>query len=84
MYYIHVSPKQELYWNLSKNVSSSTALRFTKTRVVLKFPARVFRLASIHNVRYYLNLMSEARKAILDDKWLEFKKEFYLKRGVEI
>jgi len=39
-----------------------------------------FRLASIHNIFYYLNLMSEARNAILKDNWMEFKKEFYSKR----
>ncbi len=43
-----------------------------------------FRLASMHNLRYYLNLMKQAREAILADNWLEFKKEFYAKRGVEI
>ena len=36
-----------------------------------------FRLASIHNIHYYLSLMSEAREAIINDKWIEFKKEFY-------
>ncbi len=64
-----------------------TCKNFTKAYLNHLFRAgeiTFFRLASIHNVRYYLNLMSEARKAILDDKWLEFKKEFYLKRGVEI
>lgn len=40
-----------------------------------------FRLASIHNVFYYLNLMKEAREAILANNWIEFKKEFYTKRG---
>ncbi len=39
-----------------------------------------FRLGSIHNLHYYLNLMRESRTAILDDKWSEFKKEFYSKR----
>ena len=39
-----------------------------------------FRLASIHNIHYYLNLMSQARAAILEDRWLEFRKEFYSKR----
>ncbi len=43
-----------------------------------------FRLASMHNVRYYLNLVKQAREAILEDNWNEFKKEFYKKRGVEI
>ena len=39
-----------------------------------------FRLGSMHNIHYYLNLMKQARKAILDDNWIEFKKEFYEKR----
>ncbi len=43
-----------------------------------------FRLGSMHNIHYYLNLMKQAREAILADNWLEFKKEFYKKRGVEI
>ena len=36
-----------------------------------------FRLASIHNLHYYLNLMREARTAILNNTWEEFKKEFF-------
>jgi queuine tRNA-ribosyltransferase len=40
-----------------------------------------FRLASIHNLHYYLNLMRESREAILNNRWEDFKKEFYLKRG---
>jgi len=39
-----------------------------------------FRLASIHNLYYYINLMKKSREAILNDKWEEFKKEFYRKR----
>jgi len=39
-----------------------------------------FRLASIHNLHYYLNLVKEARDAILKGKFKEFKKEFYSKR----
>ncbi|WP_320035173.1 tRNA guanosine(34) transglycosylase Tgt [Halarcobacter sp.] len=41
-----------------------------------------FRLASLHNIHYYLTLMKQAREAILADNWVEFKKEFYTKRGV--
>jgi len=40
-----------------------------------------FRLASIHNIFYYLTLLSQAREAILKDNWEEFKKEFYTKRS---
>lgn len=32
-------------------------------------------LASIHNLRFYLNLMSEARRMILEDRFSEWKKE---------
>ncbi|MGK0255814.1 MAG: queuine tRNA-ribosyltransferase [Arcobacteraceae bacterium] len=39
-----------------------------------------FRLASLHNLHYYLTLMREAREAILNDKWVQFKKDFYIKR----
>jgi len=39
-----------------------------------------FRLGSIHNLHYYLNLMREARASILADKWNEFKDTFYKKR----
>lgn len=40
-----------------------------------------FRLASIHNIHYYLQLMRESREAILANNWTEFKKEFYAKRS---
>ncbi len=36
-----------------------------------------FRLASIHNLHYYLNLMREARKAILTNTWEAFKEDFF-------
>jgi queuine tRNA-ribosyltransferase len=39
-----------------------------------------FRLATIHNLHYYLNLMREVRVAILEDRFAEFKEEFYAKR----
>jgi queuine tRNA-ribosyltransferase len=39
-----------------------------------------FRLGSMHNIHYYLNLMKEAREAILTDTWISFKKDFYKKR----
>ena len=39
-----------------------------------------FRLASIHNLHYYLNLVKEARESILKGEFKKFKKEFYSKR----
>lgn len=39
-----------------------------------------FRLASLHNLHYYLNLMRQMREAIKDGKFAEFRREFYAKR----
>lgn len=36
-----------------------------------------FRLASIHNLAYYLSLVQEAREAILQGSFMEFYKHFY-------
>ena len=40
-----------------------------------------FRLATIHNLHYYLTLMKQAREAILEGRYEEFRKEFYAKRS---
>lgn len=37
------------------------------------------RLASIHNLRFLIHLMEEIRKAIAEDRFLDFRKEFYAK-----
>ena len=39
-----------------------------------------FRLASLHNLHYYLNLMREARSAILEGRFTAFRRDFYAKR----
>ncbi len=43
-----------------------------------------FRLATIHNLYYYLNLMSQMREAILEGRFMEFRRDFYNKRGESI
>ncbi len=43
-----------------------------------------YRLASLHNLYYYLNLMKQARKAILNNTFITFRQEFYTKRAKEI
>jgi queuine tRNA-ribosyltransferase len=40
-----------------------------------------FRLASLHNLHYYLNLMRQIRQAILENRFETFRKEFYTKRN---
>ncbi len=37
------------------------------------------RLASIHNLRFLIHLMEEVREAIAEDRFLDFRKEFYAK-----
>ena len=39
-----------------------------------------YRLNTIHNVHYYLNLMADIRAAIKADEFIKFRKEFYRKR----
>ncbi|PHM17081.1 MAG: tRNA guanosine(34) transglycosylase Tgt [Sulfuricurvum sp. PD_MW2] len=39
-----------------------------------------FRLASLHNLHYYLWLVKQARQAIIEGKFKEFKKDFYARR----
>lgn len=43
-----------------------------------------FRLASLHNLHYYLNLMKQMRVSIMEGSFAKFKREFYHKRGVQI
>ncbi len=40
------------------------------------------RLISIHNIQFLLNLMKNIRQAIREDRFLEFKEEFYQKYGL--
>lgn len=61
-----------------------TCKRYSRAYLNHLFRAReitYFRLGTIHNLHYYLNLMKEAREAILADRFSEFKTEFYAKRG---
>jgi queuine tRNA-ribosyltransferase len=61
-----------------------TCQRYTRSYLNHLFRSKeltFFRLASLHNLHYYLNLMREARGAILEGRYTEFKKEFYDKRS---
>ena len=40
------------------------------------------RLITIHNIHFLLNLMKNIRQAIKEDRFLEFKKDFYEKYGL--
>jgi queuine tRNA-ribosyltransferase len=38
-----------------------------------------FKLASVHNITFFLKLVKEAREAILENRFMDWKKEFYEK-----
>jgi len=62
-----------------------TCKRYTRAYLNHLFRAReitYFRLATIHNLHYYLNLMREVREAIINNSFAEFKEEFYKKRAL--
>jgi len=59
-----------------QNYSRSYLRHLYKSRELLSY-----RLNTIHNLHYYLTLMEQMRNAIREDRFLEFKKEFYHKRG---
>ena len=64
--------------------SCPTCQTYSRAYINHLFRAReisYFRLATIHNLYYYLNLMREVRKSIEENRFLEFKKEFYAKRS---
>ena len=42
------------------------------------------RLLSIHNIRFLTKLMEEAREAIKEDRYLDFKNEFFEKYGLNV
>ena len=65
---------------IDEKCSCDTCLNYSKA-----YLAHLFRIkepsflsfATIHNLFYYKNLMRQARKAIINDVWQEFKQEFY-------
>ncbi len=60
-----------------------TCRNFSRSYLNHLFRAReitYFRLASLHNLHYYLDLMAQMRKAIEEQRFAQFKREFYHKR----
>lgn len=68
---------------IDKNCQCYTCQNFSRSYLHHLFRANeitYFRLATLHNLYYYLTLTRNARKAILDNKWKEFKQQFYATR----
>ncbi|MDA8135611.1 MAG: tRNA guanosine(34) transglycosylase Tgt [Desulfobacteraceae bacterium] len=57
------------------NYSRSYLRHLYKAREILSY-----RLNTIHNVYYYLDLMEKMREAIAEDRFFEFRQAFYMKR----
>lgn len=41
------------------------------------------RLVSIHNIRFLIRMVDQAKLAIKEDRFIEFKNEFYVKYGID-
>jgi queuine tRNA-ribosyltransferase len=60
-----------------------TCKRYTRSYLSHLYRTReltFFRLASLHNLHYYLSLMRQMRRAIFDGQFSTFKANFYAKR----
>ncbi len=60
-----------------QNYSKAYLRHLYKSRELL-----AYRLNTIHNLYYYLDLMGKMREAIKENRFLAFKKEFYSKRDL--
>ena len=64
---------------LDKNCTCHTCKNYTRAYLHHLFAADEMtgmRLASIHNLHFLINLMKNARQAILEDRFIEFKNNF--------
>ena len=65
---------------IDSNCSCYTCKRYSKAYLNHLYRAKeltYFKLASLHNLHYYLTLTKNARKAILKNEFQTFKREFY-------
>ncbi len=68
---------------IDNNCSCYSCKNYSRAYLNHLFRAReitYFRLATIHNLHYYLKLMNDAREAILNSRFKEFREEFYKNR----
>lgn len=68
---------------LDKNCGCYTCRNYSRAYLRHLFMAKemsVLRFNTIHNLYYYLNLMKNIREAVKEDRFLEFRKEFYKNR----
>ncbi|HDM09392.1 MAG: tRNA guanosine(34) transglycosylase Tgt [Deltaproteobacteria bacterium] len=67
-----------------ENCSCYTCRNYSRAYLRHLFMARellAYRLNTIHNISYYMNLMKDLRQAILEESLDRFKKSFYERQG---
>lgn len=77
---------KEDFTSLDENCDCYTCKNYTKAYIRHLFNVNeilAYRLLSIHNIYFLTNLMENIRNSILEDRFLEFKKEFYESYGYE-
>lgn len=77
---------KEDFTSLDENCDCYTCRNYTKAYIRHLFNVNeilAYRLLSIHNIYFLTNLMENIRNSILEDRFLEFKKEFYEFYGYE-
>ena len=68
---------------IDSNCSCYTCRNYSRAYLRHLFMARellAYRLNTIHNLHYYLSLMAEMRSAIEQDRFTEFKRDFFNRR----
>lgn len=69
---------------LDENCDCYTCKNYTKAYLRHLYKANEIlssRLMSTHNLHFLIRMMKEARQAIMEDRFLDFKNEFYAKYG---
>lgn len=77
---------KEDFSSLDENCDCYTCKNYTKAYIRHLFNVNeilAYRLLSIHNIYFLTKLMENIRNAILEDRFLEYKKEFYESYGYE-
>lgn len=77
---------KEDFTSLDERCDCYTCKNYTKAYIRHLFNVNeilAYRLLSIHNIYFLTNLMENIRNSILEDRFLEFKKEFYESYGYE-
>lgn len=77
---------KEDFTSLDENCDCYTCKNYTKAYIRHLFNVNeilAYRLLSIHNIYFLTKLMENIRNAILEDRFLKYKKEFYESYGYE-